>query len=149
MVPDYPDSRKDILPLEQVIEIGHKHGVPIIVDAAGQTYPSELLSRFAKLGADLCATQQSTSRGSKLSGWVCGRKESRRSRFAPQFHRAGSGDYDSRTRILQEHWKRLQTRPTGDRGYASRPKEVGLDGSPKGTSRASIEKNWEFEKSFD
>src|SRR5579862_2845014 len=36
MVPEFPDSRPDIIPLEQVIEIGHKHGVPIIVDAAGQ-----------------------------------------------------------------------------------------------------------------
>ena len=78
MVPDYPDSRKDILPLEQVIEIGHKHGVPIIVDAAGQTYPSELLSRFAKWGQILCATQQSTSREQTLpAGYADGRISSK------------------------------------------------------------------------
>ncbi|MDA4129209.1 MAG: PLP-dependent transferase [Thaumarchaeota archaeon] len=75
MVPDYPDSRSDILPLQQVIEIGHRHGVPIIVDAAGQTYPIELLSRFAKMGADLVCYASKYVGGANSAGWVCGRKD--------------------------------------------------------------------------
>lgn len=75
MVPDLPDSRTDIIPLEHVIEIGHKHGVPIIVDAAGQTYPTELLSRFAKMGADLVCYAAKYIEGANSAGWVCGRKD--------------------------------------------------------------------------
>jgi len=75
MVPDYPDSRTDILPLQQVIEIGHKNGVPIIVDAAGQTYPCELLTRFAKLGADLVCYAAKYVQGANSAGWVCGRED--------------------------------------------------------------------------
>jgi D-glucosaminate-6-phosphate ammonia-lyase len=75
MVPDYPDSRSDIIPLEQIIEIGHKHEVPIIVDAAGQTYPIELLSRFTKMGADLVCFAAKYVQGANSAGWVCGKKE--------------------------------------------------------------------------
>ena len=75
MVPEYPDSRPDIIPLEQVIEIGHKHGVPIIVDAAGQTYPIELLSRFTRMGADLVCYAAKYVLGPNAGGWVCGRKD--------------------------------------------------------------------------
>ncbi len=75
MVPDFPDSRTDIIPLQRVIEIGHMHGIPIIVDAAGQTYPTELLSRFAKMGADLVCYAAKYVEGANSAGWVCGRKD--------------------------------------------------------------------------
>jgi L-seryl-tRNA(Ser) seleniumtransferase len=75
MVPDYPDSRTDIIPLEQVIEIGHKQDVPIIVDAAGQTYPIDLLSRSTKMGADLVCYAAKYVHGANSAGWVCGRKD--------------------------------------------------------------------------
>ena len=75
MVPDYPDSRTDIIPLAEIIEIGHKHGVPIIVDAAGQTFPIELLSRFTKMGADLVCYAAKYVQGANSAGWVCGKKE--------------------------------------------------------------------------
>ena len=75
MVPEYPDSRRDIIPLEQVIELGHKHNVPIIVDAAGQTYPIDLLNRFTKMGADLVCYAAKYIQGPNSAGWVCGRKE--------------------------------------------------------------------------
>ncbi len=74
-VPEYPESRKDIIPLEEVIEIGHRHGVPIIVDAAGQTYPVYLLSKFAKMGADLVCYAAKYIQGANSAGWVCGRKD--------------------------------------------------------------------------
>jgi D-glucosaminate-6-phosphate ammonia-lyase len=75
MVPEYPDSRSDIIPLEQLIEIGHKHDVPIIVDAAGQTYPIELLSKFSRMGADLVCFAAKYVLGANAAGWVCGRKD--------------------------------------------------------------------------
>ncbi|HVC33664.1 MAG TPA: aminotransferase class V-fold PLP-dependent enzyme [Chloroflexota bacterium] len=42
------------LPIEQVIESAHRHGVPVIVDAAAQLPPPENLWRFTRdLGADI------------------------------------------------------------------------------------------------
>jgi L-seryl-tRNA(Ser) seleniumtransferase len=49
------DRSPGALPLETVIEVGHANEVPIIVDAAGQVYPTDLLSRYVKMGADLVA----------------------------------------------------------------------------------------------
>ena len=49
------DRNPGALPLEEVIRIGHAHDVPIIVDAAGQVYPTDNLSRYVKMGADLVA----------------------------------------------------------------------------------------------
>lgn len=75
MVPDFPDSRTDIIPLQRVIEIGHKRGIPIIVDAAGQTYPTELLTRFTQMGADLVCYAAKYVHGDNSAGWVCGKKD--------------------------------------------------------------------------
>ena len=41
------------LPIERVIEIGHKHGVPVVVDAAAEFPPFSALRRWADMGADL------------------------------------------------------------------------------------------------
>jgi L-seryl-tRNA(Ser) seleniumtransferase len=42
------------LPLEEVVAIAHRHGVPVVVDAAAQLPPTENLWRFTReLGADL------------------------------------------------------------------------------------------------
>jgi L-seryl-tRNA(Ser) seleniumtransferase len=40
-------------PVEAVIEVAHAAGLPVIVDAAGLTYPVDNLRRFTRLGADL------------------------------------------------------------------------------------------------
>ena len=49
------DRNPGALPIEEVIRIGHAHDVPIIVDAAGQVYPTDNLSKYVKMGADLVA----------------------------------------------------------------------------------------------
>ena len=41
------------LPIERVIEIGHRHGVPVIVDAAAEFPPFSALRRWADMEADL------------------------------------------------------------------------------------------------
>jgi D-glucosaminate-6-phosphate ammonia-lyase len=96
MVPDYPDSRKDIIPLQEIIEIGHKHGVPIIVDAAGQTYPIELLTRFTKMGADLVCYAAKYVQGANSAGWVCGNKELIDTVSLHSFIGQEAGSYDPR-----------------------------------------------------
>jgi len=96
MVPDLPDSRKDIIPLQELIEIGHKHGVPIIVDAAGQTYPIELLSRFTRMGADLVCYAAKYVQGANSAGWVCGRKDLIETVSLHSFIGQEAGSYDPR-----------------------------------------------------
>ena len=41
------------VPLEEGIAIAHRHGIPLIVDAAAQLPPVENLWRFTQMGADL------------------------------------------------------------------------------------------------
>jgi D-glucosaminate-6-phosphate ammonia-lyase len=94
MVPDLPDSRTDIIPLKRVIEIGHKHNVPVIVDAAGQTYPIELLSRFVTMGADLVCYAAKYLQGANSAGWVCGRKDLVDTVALHSFIGQESGGYD-------------------------------------------------------
>ena len=73
-VPEDP-QRTDIIPLEEVINLGHKHGVPIIVDAAGQTYPINRLKMFASMGADLICHSGKYFSAPNSTGYVCGRKD--------------------------------------------------------------------------
>ena len=97
MVPDYPDSRKDIIPLEEIIEIGHKHGVPIIVDAAGQSYPIPAAGEIYKDGRrSSLLRRQSTSRALTRPGWVCGRKDLIETVSLHSFIGQEAGSYDPR-----------------------------------------------------
>ncbi|HYB04608.1 MAG TPA: hypothetical protein VED17_09100 [Nitrososphaerales archaeon] len=96
MLPDYPDSRTDIIPLQEIIEVGHRHGVPIIVDAAGQTYPIELLQRFTKMGADLVCYAAKYVQGANSAGWVCGRRDLIEAVSLHSFIGQEAGSYDPR-----------------------------------------------------
>jgi L-seryl-tRNA(Ser) seleniumtransferase len=40
------------LSLEATIEVAHAHGVPVLVDAAGQIYPLENFGKYIRMGAD-------------------------------------------------------------------------------------------------
>jgi D-glucosaminate-6-phosphate ammonia-lyase len=63
-------------PLRMVTGVAHKHGVPVIVDAAAQLPPEENLRRFISEGADLVAFSGGKAlRGPQASGFLCGRKE--------------------------------------------------------------------------
>lgn len=48
-----PGELPGLLPLESVIEIAHAHRLPVIVDAAGHTYPLDEMRRYVRAGADL------------------------------------------------------------------------------------------------
>ena len=47
------DPDPDALSGEETIEIAKAHGVPVIVDAAGQIYPLDLMGKYVRLGADI------------------------------------------------------------------------------------------------
>ena len=64
------------LPLEQVCEIAHRHGVPVIVDAASMLPPRGNLSRYSQLGADMVIYSGGKGvRGPQGTGILCGKAE--------------------------------------------------------------------------
>ena len=69
------DEKPGIVPLEEVIRIGHSHDIPIIVDAAGQVYPTENLGKYAKMGADLVAYGAKYFGAVNSSGMLTGKRE--------------------------------------------------------------------------
>ena len=69
------DRSPGALPLETVIDVAHSNDVPVIVDAAGQVYPIDLLSRYVKMGADLVAYGAKYFGAVNSSGLLTGSEE--------------------------------------------------------------------------
>jgi len=62
--------------LEEALEIAHKAGLPLILDAAAEVPPAENLSKFVKMGVDLVAFSGGKNlRGPQCSGLLLGRKD--------------------------------------------------------------------------
>lgn len=69
----FPDSDP---PLEQVIDIGKKYHIPVIVDAAAQVPPVENLRKLISMGAALVAYSGGKGiRGPQNSGILCGHRD--------------------------------------------------------------------------
>ncbi|HXH20384.1 MAG TPA: aminotransferase class V-fold PLP-dependent enzyme [Dehalococcoidia bacterium] len=68
-------TRPGSLPLEDIIRLAHDHGVPVIVDAAGQTYPTDELRRYARMGADLVCYAGKYFDAPHSTGLITGRRE--------------------------------------------------------------------------
>jgi L-seryl-tRNA(Ser) seleniumtransferase len=62
-------------PLESVVEVAHARGLPVIVDAAGHTYPLDYMRQFARAGADLVCYAAKYFDAPHSTGMVVGRKE--------------------------------------------------------------------------
>lgn len=63
------------LALADVVEVAHRHGVPVVVDAAGRCDEPANLTRLVAQGADLvCFSGGKYIRGPQASGFVCGRR---------------------------------------------------------------------------
>jgi D-glucosaminate-6-phosphate ammonia-lyase len=61
--------------LEQVVEVAHAAGVPVLVDAAAQLPPADNLRRFIDAGADLVTFSGGKAIGGpQASGILCGRR---------------------------------------------------------------------------
>lgn len=71
----YTEGREGIVPLEEVVRIGKKHGVPVIVDAAGQVYPLDLMLRPIRIGADLVTYGAKYFWAPNSAGVLCGRRD--------------------------------------------------------------------------
>jgi seryl-tRNA(Sec) selenium transferase len=70
-----PFRGEPVLLIEEVIEIAHARGLPVIVDAAGLTYPLDNLRRFARAGADLVCYAAKYFDAPHSTGMVVGRKD--------------------------------------------------------------------------
>jgi D-glucosaminate-6-phosphate ammonia-lyase len=63
------------LPLPQVVEIGRRHGVPVIVDAASTLPPADNLQKFTRQGADMVIYSGGKGlRGPQSTGVLCGKQ---------------------------------------------------------------------------
>jgi len=71
-----PASSAASLPLEQQIAVAHKHGIPLVVDAAAQLPPVENLWKLTGMGADLALFSGGKGLcGPQSSGLILGRQD--------------------------------------------------------------------------
>lgn len=71
-----PFVSKRALPLEEVCDIAHSRGVPVIVDGASMLPPRENLRRYTKQGADMVIYSGGKGvRGPQGTGILCGRAD--------------------------------------------------------------------------
>jgi L-seryl-tRNA(Ser) seleniumtransferase len=69
-------SRGGHLPLAKVAKIAHKHGVPVVIDAASELPPKKNLKRYIEKGADLVIISGGKFiSGPNNSGILAGRKD--------------------------------------------------------------------------
>ncbi|QDT98743.1 aminotransferase class V-fold PLP-dependent enzyme [Gimesia aquarii] len=62
--------------LKDVVEVGHQHGIPVLVDAAGEVPPRSNLKAIAATGADLVSFSGGKAiRGPQSTGLLCGTRE--------------------------------------------------------------------------
>jgi L-seryl-tRNA(Ser) seleniumtransferase len=61
--------------IDAVVEVAHAAGKPVIVDAAGLTYPIDNLRRFTRAGADLVCYAAKYFDGPHSTGLIVGRKD--------------------------------------------------------------------------
>ncbi|HZW32493.1 MAG TPA: aminotransferase class V-fold PLP-dependent enzyme [Isosphaeraceae bacterium] len=64
-----------VLPLSEVVEIAHRRGVPVLVDAAGEVFPLDYMKSWPASGADLVAYGSKYFGGPNSAGILCGRQD--------------------------------------------------------------------------
>jgi len=70
------DPQPGTVSLERIIEIGKRHHIPVVVDAAAELPPVDNLSKFISMGADLVVFSGGKAIGGPNdSGFICGRKD--------------------------------------------------------------------------
>ncbi len=62
--------------LEEIVDVAHRHGLPVLVDAAGEVYPRSNLKTLLESGADLVTFSGGKGiRGPQATGLLCGRRD--------------------------------------------------------------------------
>ncbi len=75
LFPAHLDGKPGTVSLRDTIDIAHRHGVPVLVDAAGRVYPLDLMKSYTKMGADLVAFGAKYIGAPNSSGILCGRRD--------------------------------------------------------------------------
>ena len=71
-----PNNPPGTLMPEELIEIGKEHGIPVLVDAASELPPPDIMTRYTKAGADLVVISGGKGlRGPQSSGILAGRTD--------------------------------------------------------------------------
>jgi seryl-tRNA(Sec) selenium transferase len=70
-----PGAAKGTPAAEDLIALAHEHALPVIVDAAGQTYPVDNLRKYARMGADLVCYAGKYFDAPQSTGLIVGRRE--------------------------------------------------------------------------
>jgi len=73
--PAHLDGANGTQPLEEVAEAAHANGVPVVVDAAYMSYPTELIASYARRGGDLVCFSAKYFYGPNAGGFVYGTRE--------------------------------------------------------------------------
>lgn len=112
--------------LAALADLAHRHGLPLIVDAACALPPAENLAAFSRDGADLIAYSGGKHLGGpQASGILCGREELIRSAWVQMV------DMDVRNGTWSlQHWV--------ERGWISRPPRHGIGRSMKVSKEAIV-----------
>lgn len=72
---EYPWNKVNPVSIEEVVKIGKRNDVPIVVDAAGKTWPLNELTKYAAMGCDLVVYGGKYFWGPHSTGIVVGRKD--------------------------------------------------------------------------
>jgi len=67
--------RKGVVSVEDTVKVAHKHGIPVILDVSGMTYPMDGLKKYAAMGVDLACYGGKYVGGPNSTGFVVGRKD--------------------------------------------------------------------------
>ncbi len=63
-----------ILGFDEILKVAHEHDIPLIVDAAGQVFPTDNLSKYARAGADFVCYGAKYIGAPHSTGFVVGKK---------------------------------------------------------------------------
>lgn len=64
-----------VVSVEDTVKVAHKHGVPVILDCSGMTYPVDNLTKYVGMGVDLACYGGKYVGGPNSTGFVIGRKD--------------------------------------------------------------------------
>ncbi len=67
--------RPGVLSVEETVKVAHKHGVPVILDVSGMTYPPESLKKYVKMGVDVACYGGKYVLGPNSTGFAIGKKD--------------------------------------------------------------------------
>lgn len=73
--PAHLDGRNGTQPLETVADAAHAHGVPVVVDAAYMSYPTDLIASYGARGGDLVCFSAKYFYGPNAGGFVYGARD--------------------------------------------------------------------------